>query len=373
MGPAGFLKTRFYYDQYYSDLRSYDSSDYSFQTKRSSFTSIYFDDSFGGSAECHMDITGKHNVKAAVHYKYDHHREHNTWPVVEAVRHMIDQFISAGVEENWSPLQNLLIIGGISYNFRDNIRADNFDSANRDAALNAQLGAEYHFAKNQDVRISLARKTRFATMKDRYSYRLGRSLPNPELKSESAFHVDLNYSASAGNFLKSEVSLFCSMLDNTIQPVYGIDPDNSFFYQMQNTGKAVFYGLETDLRFMPFNSLLLGLQYTFLERKNLSHPDIMFVNVPQHRVFGYLKYSKSGFYIVFDSGFNSERPSTSDGLYIAEGFFISNIKASINILKVFAIEAGIGNLFDADYCYYEGYPEEGRNYNISLRYFFKKN
>jgi iron complex outermembrane receptor protein len=373
MGPAGYLKTRFYYDQYYSDLRSYDSTDYSTQTKKSSFTSIYFDDSFGGSAEYNMDITGKHNIKAAIHYKYDHHREHNTWPVNEAVRHMRDQFVSAGVEENWSPLKNVLIIGGISYNFRDNIQADNYNSANRDAALNAQAALEYHIAKNQDVRFSLARKTRFATMKDRYSYRLGRSIPNPSLTSESAFHIDLSYSASAGDFLKSDVSLFCSMLDNTIQPVYGIDPVNSSLYQMQNTGRAVFYGLEADITYMPFTSLLMGLQYTYLERKNLSNPDILFVDVPRHRIFGYLKYGRPGkFYFLFDSGFNSERPSTSDGLYMAKGFFLSNIKVSVNILKAFAFEAGIGNLFDADYCYYEGYPEQGRNFNITLTYSFYK-
>jgi iron complex outermembrane receptor protein len=372
IGPAGFLKTRFYYDQYYSDLRSYDSSDYSTQIKKSSFTSIYFDDSFGGSAEYHIDIAGKHNIKAAIHYKYDHHQEHNTWPVIEAVRHMRDQFVSAGVEENYSPVKDVLIIGGISYNFRDNIQADNYDSAKRDAALNAQAGLEYHIAKNQDVRFSLARKTRFATMKDRYSYRLGRSLPNPSLRSESAFHIDLSYSASAGDFLKSDVSLFCSLLNNTIQPVYGIDPDNTSLYQMQNTGRAVFYGLETDISYMPIASLIMGLQYTYLERKNLSHPDILFIDVPRHRVFGYLKFSKPGVYILFDSGFSSERPSTSDGLYAAKGFFLSNIKASINLMKAFAFEAGIENLFDADYCYYEGYPEEGRNFSFSVTYSFSK-
>jgi len=383
IGTASFLKTRFYYDQYYSDLRSYDSSDYSFQTKKSSFTSIYFDDSFGGSAEYKIDIAGKHNLKAAIHYKNDHHREHNTWPAVEAVRHMRDHFVSAGIEENFSPVKNLLVIGGISYNFRDNILADNYDpvhdsvfpfSANRDAAFNAQIGLDYTFAKNQDVRISLARKTRFATMKDRYSYRLGLSLPNPSLESESAFHADLSYSGSADDFLKTDISLFTSLVYNTIQPVYGVDPDNSSLYQMQNTGKAVFYGLEAEIGYTPFNALNIGLQYTCLERKNLSHPEILFIDVPRHMVFGYLKYGRPGtFYILFDSGFNSERPGTSDGRYVAGGFFLSNINVSVNILKVFAIEAGIGNLFDADYCYYEGYPEEGRNYSIKLRYSFYKN
>ena len=78
------------------------------------------------------------------------------------------------------------------------------------------------------------------------------------------------------------------------------------------------------------------------------------------------------FYILFDSGFNTERPSTSDGQYITKAFFLSNIKASVKVWKFFSLEAGINNLFDADYSYYEGYPEEGRNFYLSVNYFFSK-
>jgi iron complex outermembrane receptor protein len=382
LGPAGFLKTRLYYDQYYSDLRSYDSSDYSSQVEKSSFTSIYFDDSFGGSAEYHRDLGKRHNIKAAIHYKYDHHREHNTVPAIEKVRHMSDQSLSAGVEESFSFSGNVLIIGGISYNLRKNIHADNYDPGidsvfpfpdNLDAALNAQIGLEYNFAKNQQVSISFARKTRFATMKDRYSYRLGRSLPNPSLDSESAFHGDIGYSATAWDFLKCDISLFTSLLNNTIQPVYGIDTANTSLFRMQNTGRALFWGSEADVSFSPLSSLSAGLQYTLIERRNISHPDILFTDVPEHRIFGYLKFSKTGiFYLLFDSGYNSDRYSTSDGNFVAKGFFLSNIKISVNILKSFILEAGIKNLFDADYCYYEGYPEEGRSWDITLKYTFIK-
>ncbi len=383
LGPAGFLKTRFYYDQYYSDLRSYDSSDYSSQIKKYSFTSIYFDDSFGGSAEYHRDLSSRNKIKAAIHYKYDHHREHNTVPAIEQVRHMSDQSLSAGVEESFSLSRNVLIIGGISYNLRENIHSDNYfpgtDSVfpfpdNLDAALNAQLGLEYNFAKNQQVSISFARKTRFATMKDRYSYRLGRSLPNPSLDSESAFHSDLDYSATAGDFLKFDISLFTSLLNNTIQPVYGVDTANPSLFRMQNTGRAFFFGSEADVSYSPLSSFTAGLQYTWIERKNLSHPDILFTDVPEHRIFGYLKFSKPGlFYLLFDSNYNSDRFSTSDGNYIATGFFLSNIKISVNILKSVILEASVKNLFDTDYCYYEGYPEEGRNFNMAVKYSFSKN
>ena len=79
------------------------------------------------------------------------------------------------------------------------------------------------------------------------------------------------------------------------------------------------------------------------------------------------------FYIMLDSGFNTERPSTSDGLYVAEAFFLANMKASVKVWNAFSLEAGINNLLDAGYSYYEGYPQEGRNFNISLNYFFSKN
>jgi iron complex outermembrane receptor protein len=382
LGPAGFIKTRFYYDQYYSDLRSYDNSNFSTQINKSSFTSIYFDDSFGGSAEYNRDLGTRHNIKAVAHYKYDHHREHNTVPVVEKVRHMIDQSFSAGIEENYTLSGNVLIIGGVSYNLRANIHADNYNAGNDsvfpfpdnlDAALNAQIGLEYNFAKNQQVRVSFARKTRFATMKDRYSYRLGRSLPNPSLNSESAIHLDLGYSVTAGDFLKGDIALFTSLLNNTIQPVYGIDTADVSMYQMQNTGKACFYGLEADILYKPLTLLSAGLQYSWIERKNLSHPDILFTDVPEHRIFGYLKLGKPGlFYILFDTGYNSDRYSNSNGYYKAQGFFLSNIKASVDILKALTLEASIDNIFDANYCYYEGYPEEGRNFNVTLKYSFVK-
>ena len=171
-----------------------------------------------------------------------------------------------------------------------------------------------------------------------------------------------------------EASLFYSLLNDAIQEVYGVDPDNSSIYQLQNTGKAVFYGLETDADVMPFTSFTTGLSYTYRKRKNLSRPELLFTNVPEHKIFGYLKYEKPDkFYILFNSGFNSEQPSTSDGLYVAEAFFISNIKVSIKVRKIFTVEAGINNLFDASYCYYEDYPEEGRNFNFSIRYSFNKN
>ena len=380
IGSKTYLKTRFYYDRYFSDLRSYDDSDYLNQDRRSSFTSIYLDDSFGGNLSLDYAAGARHDLKAVVHYKYDHHREHNSHPVEEEVRHFRDQLVSVGIEENYTPVQNLLIIGGVSYNLSRNIQADDYDAQNdsvypfpenKYAALNAQIGMEYHLSDRQDIRFSLARKTRFATMKDRYSYRLGMSIPNPLLLAESGLNADISHLLRIGDLLQLNSSIFYSRLDDVIQRVDGVDPGNLAVYQYRNTGRADFYGFESDLVIKPVPSIEEGFQYTWLVRKNLSQPEIFFTDVPRHRFFSYLKYSrKDVFYIIFSSDFNSERVSTSDGDYVARAFFLSNIKASIRIWKFLSVEAGVMNLFDTNYSYLEGYPEEGRNYFISLRLIF---
>ncbi len=377
LGKNSYLKSRIFYDRYYSDLCSYDDADYLSQDRNSSFTSIYLDDSYGGNLSLDYEAGARHDLKAVVHYKDDHHREHNTHPVEETTRHFRDRMISAGIEENFTPVQRLLIIAGISYNASNNIRADDYDAqndsvypfpGNKYAALNAQLGAEYQLSDQQDLRFSLARKTRFATMKDRYSYRLGRSLPNPLLEAESGLHADLSHIIRLGEFLKLNSSVFYSRLDNVIQRVDGVDPDNSAVYQYRNTGRAVFYGFESELVLKPVPSFEGGLQYTWLEQKNLSHPEVKFTDIPHHRFFGYARFEKKDlFYVMYSADFNSERLSTSDGEYLAGAFFLSHIKASIRIWKFLYLDGGIMNLFDTNYTYLEGYPEEGRNYFISLR------
>ena len=65
IGAQGYLKSRLYFDNYNSDLRSYDDSTYSTQEFRSSFTSIYDDNTFGASLEYQVSLNERHILQAA--------------------------------------------------------------------------------------------------------------------------------------------------------------------------------------------------------------------------------------------------------------------------------------------------------------------
>jgi iron complex outermembrane receptor protein len=232
------------------------------------------------------------------------------------------------------------------------------------------MGIEYRITPGHRLHTNLSRKTRFPTMKDRYSYRLGRSLPNPELRSEASWNLDLGYSFIPATVFQLKTALFYSRLHHTIQAVYGVEPENSAVYQLQNTGDAVFYGWETDLSVAPLSELHTGLQYTFMKQKNITRPELAFTDVPNHKILSFLQYTLfSRLFLNLVGTYNSARISTTNGLFQAAPFFTLDFMTSVDLWSgSISLEASITNLLDESYSYVEGYPAPGRQFFLGLRY-----
>jgi iron complex outermembrane receptor protein len=366
-----YVKVRLYYDIFKNQLNSYDNATYTKISKPYAFQSIYNDDSYGGSAEYGTKIIKNNTLKAAVHYKRDRHREYN---VGEPQRTMEDNTVSVGIEDVYKPFARLQIMPGISYNMRNSAGAQGYNSttkevfeyqSNNNNAWNMQVGVVYKLNENRIIRATVASKSRFATMKDRYSFGLGTAIPNPDLHAEHSLNYELAYSDVFFSKMKVEGSLFYSRLNNAIQSVSNVQPGLS---QMQNTGAAAFSGLEVSIEYALLRNVNTGANYTYIERKNITNADIKFTNVPNHKAFGYLQYNPTkGSYIVASIEYDSKRYSTSYGT-TAAGFMLLNAKASFKVLKYFAIEGGVNNILDKNYSLAEGYPEQGRNYFVTLAY-----
>ena len=116
-------------------------------------------------------------------------------------------------------------------------------------------------------------------------------------------------------------------------------------------------------------NLLLNFNYTYLERNNLTAPTIHFTDVPNTKAMGTIEYSPIKILrFIANSEFNSSRFSTSYGTRVPD-YTLFNFYGSARVLKNFSIDAGINNLFDKNYSLTEGYPEEGRNFFVTLRFF----
>jgi len=370
IGNKTFLKARGYYDQFKNKLSSFDDNSYSTQKKGYAFNSLYNDHSVGGNLELNAYGLDNNKFRASLHFKNDNHTEHN---LGEPVRHFSDNTWSLGVEDVMKAGNKLRFIPGLSYNVRKSLKAEDYNStdktisqypANRNDALNAQLATQYDVSQSFNLSFNIAWKSRFATMKDRYSYHLGLAIPNPDLKSETALNLELGSTYMIGDLFKIRPELFLSRLGNTIQMVSNVQGDLT---QMQNTGRSEFKGLDLTVSSQPVSALSLYVTYSYIHRKNLSNPSILFTDVPDNKLFASAEYIIARRLSINLSGeFDSERNNASDGTRVSPSFFVLNSQVSFRFAKYLTAEAGINNIFDRNYTIQEGYPEPGRNFYAAL-------
>ncbi|KIA94821.1 TonB-dependent receptor [Flavobacterium sp. KMS] len=367
------FKTRIYYDRFKNTLDSYDDNTYSTQTKPYAFQSNYNDYTYGGNLEYDTQIIPKNNLKIAFHFKEDVHRENN---LGEPVRNFVDNTVLIGIEDVYKISNKFTLVPGVSYNIRKNKEAEDYNSttkvisdyptAGASDAFNAQIGFFYQLNENQKLGATVSQKTRFATIKDRYSYRMGTAIPNPDLKPEKAVNYEINYTANLFSKITFQTAVFYSSLTDAILNVSNVMPGKS---QMQNFGKAEYMGVEAQVNYVLLQNLSFNVNYTYIERNNLTDPTIHFTDVPNTKVMGTVEYQPIKLLrLIANSEFNSSRISTSYGTRVPD-YTLLNLYGSGKIAKNFSIDAGVNNIFDKNYSLVEGYPEEGRNFFVTLRFF----
>ena len=375
LGEKSLLKTRLNFDKFDNKLKSFNDSTYTLQTKPYAFTSYYNDYSLGGGISLQSELLKYNTLCFTLNEKYDVHQEHNEG---EIARSFIDNTFNLGLDDVIKLNQKWQIVAGLAYNLRQGLKAQDYNSAtktisdyakNSNSNLNGQIACKYQFTEKNIVTVFVAHRSRFATMKDRYSYKMGIAIPNPELKSEQANHYEIDYQHTFIKKISLQTSLYYIHLQDAIQSVSNVQPGKS---QMQNVGFAEFTGVDLSLDYRITEKFKFNASYSYIERKNLTHPEIKFTDVPVHKLMGNLELKLiKHVSILANAEYNSSRYSTSYGTK-AEAFELYNLYISTDVIKGFTLRTGINNILDKNYCYSEGYPAEGRNLFVSLSYKFAK-
>ena len=375
IGDRSYVKTRLYYDAYDNSLFGYDDDTYTTQDRRSSFRSWYNDDTYGGSVELGTTLLSRNNLKAAVHYKRDRHKQHDAGEPEQVYK---DEYYSIGVEDTIAITEKLSVRLGASYDWQKALEAEDYDSDTNEmsdfptknaSAFNPQAGLFYDFTDSSSAYLTVARKSRFSTLKDRYSYRFGTTLPNPDLDPEIAVNYDLGFETTSDRFTFSG-DLFFSDIEDYIQFAVIPDPDDptATLEQNQNIGEVQFYGAEAGLTVRIIENLRGGINYTYTGWDSRSNDDKI-IGVPKHKLVVYAIYTVFNWIdLSVDSTTYSGQYSSSDGVRETDSFTVVNAKAALSLFEGLAAEAGVNNLFDEDYEIDEGYPEEGINYFANLTY-----
>ncbi|MGB9610220.1 MAG: TonB-dependent receptor plug domain-containing protein [Bryobacteraceae bacterium] len=371
VSSGGAWTARLFYDKFDNLLRSFDDARYSTQTRPSSFDSLYDDDAWGGIAQYSTRASRRHTLNGAFFYKDDTHRERN---IGQPWRSFRDRSISVGVQDTLLLGERLSAVLGFSADRLSALNAEDFQGGrvlpfprNSRAAFNGQAGLFYTLNSSMKARFTFARKTRLPTMKDRYSYRLGQAVPNPDLQAETAAHWEAGVSRLFGSAVLADVSLFWSEIGGLVQRYY-LQPN---LYQLRNLGNARHRGGEVSLRGSSWRRLIWDANYTYIDRQFLSGGGVVLVDVPRHSGSARVSYSpwhrlslqaslqsESGRVFQNDAGRTGRVP----------GFAVAGLGALIRLHPRADLLAGVNNVGDRFYFVSEGYPEAGRTLYVKLRF-----
>jgi iron complex outermembrane receptor protein len=365
------LNLRVYYDTFRNELRSYDDARYTTQQRPYAFTSLYDDHTYGVSATFEQRWSERQITRFALHGKQDFHREMDK--VGSPWEHFKDRTWSAGLEHEWRPDAAWTITPGVSWNLLQAQRADNLGVGNAivpfpvgsDVAFNGQLVVARQLSDDLQLYAGASRKTRFPTLKDRYSYRLGSAIPNPTLEPENSNTLEIGAKGRAGA-LGYTVAVFDSHLQKAMQsealaPEACTSPPCS---QLRNVGRARNRGVELSGDLALGEAWSIGANYTYLQRENLSQPDLRPVDTPRQKLFATLGYRfADGWKATLSSDTESKRYSSSDGARVAGGFTVVDAMLRGPFASL-DLSFGVRNAFDRRYSYQEGFPEAGRTWFV---------
>lgn len=367
------LRLRAYRDTFDNTLVAYRDS--TFTTRR--FTSIYDDETLGLGADVEWRAAERHTLRGALHYKDDEHVEYDLGAPKERFE---DRVWSVAAEYLFAWSAATSVTTGLGYNRQDGQSADRMlpdgsivphDTGSSDA-VNAQVVLTHALDNGMRAYGGVARKTRFATIKDRYSERFGSALPNPDLDVETSDNYELGIEGSAAKS-SWKLALFYSRLEDAIENVSlpATACSSPPCSQLQNIAEQRNQGLELSGQVALGADWTVAGNYTWLDRENTSQPDLLPLDTPEHSALLWVDWRPvAGLSLMASGEYNSSRNSTTDGRRATDDFTVFSVRGSWKAASGLEFGAGVENLTDELYAYDEGYYESGRRYVVNVGFNF---
>ncbi|MBU4565339.1 MAG: TonB-dependent receptor [Desulfarculus sp.] len=370
------MRGKLFYHNHVDDYVSYYDKSYSEVIS----TSRYKDYLAGGSLFGDWQIVPQDTLRFSAHYRGDSHKERDDeyLPFAESFSYTG----SLGVQNDWKPWDNFVIIAGVSYDWFNVTKAESVEtdkSGNYDGtesldtpsttdSFNPMVGATYTFVDQTRLFGSVARKTRFPTLQQLFSSKGG----NIELDPQHSTNYTLGVSRPFGKMFYGEFSVFYNDIEDRISRD---GPYQDSMYR--NYSKVRTYGFEVIGELTPLEGLLIRVGYTFMKAKDESDDRVTddVIGAPENKVDIKIQYivpkldTKLDFIGMYlDSQYDQLPTASSPDTEILEtsGYFLANFKITQPIWDKFEAFGYVSNILDRDYETESGYPGQGRAFWIGV-------
>lgn len=380
------LKFRLYRNTFDNILRSFDNISQTTQNMKKSFNSYYYDVGYGGDTRLTWDVSQRDSINFAFYGRLDQHNEHTqNFPggYNQPNQKSIEESYSAALENTFYILPKLKLTTGGSYDWRKLDQAEGFSSDTKSiisyptknkGALNGQARLAWQINTKTSSYISFSDRVRFPSLFERFSTRFGGAVSNPGLKPERAKNYEIGMSHNF-NRVNVTAALFYSQLTNAIVAFPTLYEGVSV-NQNRNVGHGDYYGFEISTEVEILKSLSVGGNYTYMHR-NLHDPNIQDyhpTDVPKHKAFIYATWKpieKLQLLPTLDIASNRWTTDSTGIDYFKTGHYINlSINALYQVTDQLELGVGAKNLLDKNYQLAAGYPEQGRNFYVKLRFVY---
>ena len=408
LGASTYLRTRVYTNSFDNLLSSFDDAAQTTQSLPRAFNSYYKDTASGARVELGTQIASSNELRTALHYRRDKHVEwqagftrvpatgspFSNQPYTEPKQTTTEDTNSVALEDTQKFTSQLELVTGVSYDWTKLHRAEdvsvvvtgstiNFLPVNYPLrnvhAWNGQAALNYQITNAAQAHFSVSSRTRFPTLFERFSARFGTAVPNPDIGPERATNYELGGKLDIAPDTHLEGAIFYSKITDallSVQTVFGA-PINATLSQTRNVGDGHYYGAELSADTKVLESLKLGGNYTYLQRDLTDPTNAAFrpTGVPTHKAFAYAEWQITSALNVtpnveWDSSrwtVTSSSAITPPRYYRTGSYVLINLAAGWTFNKHFDAQFGARNIFDRNYQLVDGFPEQGRNFYVSVR------
>jgi iron complex outermembrane receptor protein len=379
VGSQGTLRWRVFNDSFRNSLNSYDDATYTTHKRPYAFIGSNYDDyTYGASADFEWNWNAENITRLAAHFRNDVHREYTEQPPSPLV-HLDIPTYDVAIEHEWHAMPRLTVTPSYSYMWQPDQTVDVWNSGSqqyspvetdKSTANNGQLVFNYQLDEGMNLYAGLSHKTRFPTIKERFSGGLGSVVPNPGLDPETANHVEVGFERRARTW-DAKIALYQSKLKDAIQSI-ALPPTACSVppcTQLQNIGEQRNRGFEITADYAPLETLHLGAEWDLVQIDNLSNPSVKFIGTPEdkYRLTADWQFL-SAWHLRADGQHESSRFSNSTGTRQTGSFTLVNAFLRFEPTRHCGLEVGVRNATNELYAYEEGFYEPGRTWLAQIDY-----
>lgn len=238
------------------------------------------------------------------------------------------------------------------------LRFDDFSAF--DNKVTGKIGAKYLFSDQWNVYANYGTAYKAPSMFEMIYPWSSYGISNFDLRPEKikSYNIGLQYAGFNVNVFRNEIE---DMIDAQL--------NSSWKYQYVNIdGTSVMKGIELSYEQQLFQSLLMGVNYTYIDAKNAD--DERLKKRPRYQSTLYatymptsqLKINMNGTYIGSRADVSIDPSSYATSSVDTGNYFVANTKVSYQVNKTWNVYVKANNLLDRYYQTVDGYASAGRSY-----------